>query len=145
MNRTASALGATDTWVRNPSGLTIGGEHSSAFDLVLLLRAAVANPTIASILRMETAPIASVTGRYAHAVWRTTAYASLYPGSLGKSGFTTPAGNTLVVESRIAGHRIAVATMGAPFGYSTLDARALAVWASRNRKHLLPMEILPSP
>ncbi len=143
MNQTARALGATDTKVDNASGLTVSGEHSSALDLVVLLRAALENPILTSVLRMPAARIASVRGRYGHQVWRTTNYPNAYPGSLGKSGFTTPAGNTLVVASRLHGHLIAVATMGAPFGYSTLETRALTVWAGTQLAHLKPVDILP--
>ena len=38
-------LGASDTVARNASGLTAEGSHSSARDLVLLLRAALADET----------------------------------------------------------------------------------------------------
>jgi D-alanyl-D-alanine carboxypeptidase (penicillin-binding protein 5/6) len=143
MNRVAARLGATDTVARNASGLTAAGSHSSARDLVLLLRAAIARPLIAGIMAQRSARIAPVSGRRPHTVWRGTDYVNLYPGSLGKSGYTTPAKNTLVVETEIDGHRIAVATMGSPGGYSTSGARSLTLWADRSFTALLPVARLP--
>ena len=64
-------------------------------------------------------------------------------GSLGKSGWTTPAQNTLVVMTPVEGRRIAVASLGAPTGYSTDGARALTEWAAENFDGLLGVGRLP--
>jgi D-alanyl-D-alanine carboxypeptidase len=143
MNREAQRLGATDTVAKNASGLTAQGSHSSARDLVLLLRASLENRTVAAILAMPSAQIATIHGGYRHTVWRSTDYVNKYPGSLGKSGFTTPARNTPVVVTDIDGHRIAVATLGAPTGSSTSGARALTNWASANFAGLRAVGLLP--
>jgi serine-type D-Ala-D-Ala carboxypeptidase (penicillin-binding protein 5/6) len=145
MNDVAAELGASDTVAANASGLTAYGSHSSARDLVLLLRAALADPTVTSILSMRSATIASVRGLRAHTVWRGTDYVNMYPGSLGKSGYTTPAQNTLVVATEIDGHRIAVSSLGAPGGYSTSGARALTLWATKNFENLRAVGRLPNP
>lgn len=143
MNDLARELGAVDTVAKNASGLTAAGSHSSARDLVILLRAAIAEPTVSRILGKRSATIATVTGRARHTVWRATDYVNRYPNSLGKSGWTTPAQNTLVVVTEIGGHRIGVASLGAPGGYSTSGARALTVWASRNFAGLNAVGRLP--
>lgn len=143
MNDLAHELGATDTVARNASGLTAAGSHSSARDLVLMLRAAVADPTVRGVLAQRSATIATVRGRPAHAVWRATDYVNRYPASLGKSGWTTPAQNTLAVVSRIRGRRVAVATLGAPTGYSSTGTRALARWAAVNFDGLEDVGRLP--
>ncbi len=143
MNDLARKLGASDTVAKNASGLTAAGSHSSARDLVVLLRSAVANPTIAGILGMRSAQIATASGALRHVVWRGTDYVNRYEGSLGKSGYTTPALNTLVVVTQIAGRRIAVASLGAPAGYSTSGARALTEWAGSNVDGLLGVGRLP--
>lgn len=143
MNGLAQELGARDTVARNASGLTAEGSHSSARDLVLLLRAAVANKTIAGILSKRSAVIATANGRHRHTVWRSTDYVNLVENSLGKSGYTTPAKNTLVVVTEVDGHRIAVASLGAPSGYSTDSARVLTRWANRNFDGLLGVGRLP--
>jgi D-alanyl-D-alanine carboxypeptidase (penicillin-binding protein 5/6) len=143
MNALAVELGARDTVAKNASGLTAVGSHSSARDLVVLLRAAVADPTIAGILGQRKALITTANGGLSHYVWRGTDYVNRYPGSLGKSGYTTPAKNTLVVTTDIDGHHIAVATLGAPGGYSTSGARALTEWANGNFEALKAVGRLP--
>ncbi len=143
MNDLALELGARDTVAKNASGLTAAGSHSSARDLVILLRAAIEDPTISRILGMSSATIATATGRLSHTVWRGTDYVNKYPNALGKSGYTTPAKNTLVVETEIDGHQIAVASLGAPSGYSTSGARALTEWATANFDGLKGVGRLP--
>jgi serine-type D-Ala-D-Ala carboxypeptidase (penicillin-binding protein 5/6) len=145
MNRLARGLGAGDTVARNASGLTAAGSHSSSRDLVILLRAALADPTVSQILAERSAEIATVSGRHRRTVWRSTDYVNRYPGSLGKSGWTTPAQNTLVVVTEVQGRRIAVATMGAPSGYSTSGARRLTSWAGANVEGLRAVGGLPHP
>jgi D-alanyl-D-alanine carboxypeptidase (penicillin-binding protein 5/6) len=145
MNAVAAEIGATDTVARNASGLTAEGSHSSARDLVLLLRAALSDQTVAGILARRSARITTVAGRFGYRTWRSTDYVNEYPGSLGKSGWTTPAQNTLVVVTEIGGHRIAVATLGAPTGHSTSGARALTEWGAANLVGLRAVGRLPRP
>ncbi|MGH3365569.1 MAG: D-alanyl-D-alanine carboxypeptidase family protein [Nocardioidaceae bacterium] len=143
MNDLARELGASETVAKNASGLTATGSHSSARDLVLFLRAATADETISRILAKRKASIATVAGRHRHLVWRSTDYVNKYEGSLGKSGWTTPAKNTLVVVTEIDGRRIAVASLGVPSGYSTSGARALTQWAAENFTGLKAVGRLP--
>lgn len=145
MNDVARELGARDTVARNASGLTAAGSHSSARDLVLLLRAALADETVRGILELRSAVIATANGRHRHRVWRSTDYVNTYEGSLGKSGWTTPAQNTLVVVTEVEDRRIAVASLGAPSGYSTSGARALTAWASGSIDGLKGVGRLPLP
>lgn len=144
MNRTAGRLGATDTVVKNASGLTAAGAHSSARDLVLFLRAALADEPVTRILGLRTARIATVAGRHPVRLWRGTDYVNRYARSLGKSGWTTPAQNTLVVVTEIAGRRIAVASLGVPSGHSTRGARRLTRWAASNLSGLNAVGRLPA-
>ena len=143
MNRVAARIGATDTVARNASGLTADGAHSSARDLVLFLRAALRTPVVKTVLSQESATIATVSGKGAHTVWRGTGYVNRYGDALGKSGWTTPAQNTLVVATEMDGRRIAVATLGAPDGYITPGTRALTEWAVANMDALIPVGWLP--
>lgn len=143
MNETARELGALDTVARNASGLTATGSHSSARDLVLLLRAALADETVRGILERRSAVIATANRRHRHRVWRSTDYVNRYDGSLGKGGWTTPAQNTLVVVTEVEGRRIAVASLGAPSGFSTSGARALTRWAVANHDGLMGVGRLP--
>ncbi|MGZ4491897.1 MAG: D-alanyl-D-alanine carboxypeptidase family protein [Nocardioidaceae bacterium] len=146
MNAKARALGATDTHVVTPNGLTAPGAHSSARDLLIFLRAAQANRVVEPILELPVFRLGPRGGK-THRVYRGTDYVNEYarinPGTQGKSGYTTPAKNTLVVATPIDGHRIGVATLGAPGGYSTSGARALTLWATHNFGRLRQVGHLP--
>jgi D-alanyl-D-alanine carboxypeptidase (penicillin-binding protein 5/6) len=142
MNAKAKALGAKHTVVVTPSGLTAEGAHSTAYDLLVFLRAAQASPVVAPILRMPSFRLGP-RGGATHVVYRGTHYVNTYPGSVGKSGYTTPAKNTLVVSTPISGHHIGVATLGSPGGYSTSGARGLTRWAASNFGALHALGILP--
>ena len=48
MNRTARDLGALDTTARNPSGLDAGGQFTSAYDMTVITRAALAREDVRS-------------------------------------------------------------------------------------------------
>jgi D-alanyl-D-alanine carboxypeptidase (penicillin-binding protein 5/6) len=148
MNAKARALGATDTTVVTPSGLTAAGAHSSARDLLVFLRAAQADPTVEPFLRMRSGVVKPLRGR-SRVVYRATDYVNKYPTAQGKSGYTTPARNTLVVATPMLTadgtlHRIGVATLGAPGGYSTKGTRALTEWAARNYAQLGAIGQLPA-
>lgn len=142
-NVEAGRLGARNTWVVTPSGLTAQGAHSSAYDLAVFLRAAAADPVVSPWLDDLRATVGPLGGR-SHFVYRGHDYIRSYPGSLGKSGFTTPAKNTLAVITEVGGHRLVVTTLGAPGGYSTSGTRALATWAADNFDRLGAVGQLPA-
>ena len=148
MNRIAVRLGAADTHAANPSGLTAPGGHSSARDLLILLRAAQSEPVVAPLLRRATYRFGPRFGAK-RTIGRLTDYVNEYvdrwPGTLGKSGFTTPAKNTLVVNTPIRGHRIGVAILGARDGTITPSAKNLTVWAASNFRHLRAVGHLHPP
>jgi D-alanyl-D-alanine carboxypeptidase (penicillin-binding protein 5/6) len=143
MNEKARALGAKHTAVVTPSGLTASGAHSTAYDLLVFLRAAQASHVVEPILELSSFRLGPRGGR-THTVYRRTGYVNSYPVSQGKSGYTTPAKNTLVVNTPIAGHHVGVATLGAPGGYSTSGARALTRWAATNFGALVSLGHLPA-
>lgn len=148
MNATAQRLGATDTRAMNASGLTATGSHSSARDLLVLLRAAQANTTVEPFLRKTKALVGPQVGP-SHWVYRRATYLLHYATAQGKSGFTTPAQNTLVVATPMTTstdhvRRIGVATLGAPDDYSAGGTRALTEWAATNFDHLRSVGRLPA-
>lgn len=147
MNAKAAELGASDTHAVTPSGLTAAGAHSSARDLLVFLRAAQVDPVVEPLLNKSSFRFGP-RGGAKHRIYRRTDYVNTYvdenPGTQGKSGYTTPARNTLVVSTPIDGHRIGVATLGAPGGYSTSGARALTMWANRNFDRLGALGRLPA-
>ena len=53
MNQEAKLLGATNTHFANPHGLTHEAHYSTAYDLYLILNAAMQNPTIFEIVQLQ--------------------------------------------------------------------------------------------
>ncbi|HET7691095.1 MAG TPA: serine hydrolase [Nocardioidaceae bacterium] len=148
MNATAASLGADHTNAATPSGLTAPGGYSSARDLLLLLRAAQATPAVERILSLARYELGPRFGR-THTITRRTDFVNEYvdrwPGLQGKSGFTTPAKNTLVVNVPIRGRHIGVAILGAPDGTITPAAKRLTLWAADNFRRLGDVGVLPEP
>lgn len=148
MNNTAARLGATDTVAKNPSGLDAAGGHSSARDLVLLLREASHRDAIVKWLDTPRVRFGAIGGRK-HLLTTTTDYELMYEDSYAaKNGYTTRARNTLVAASHFVARDgvtrdIGVSVLGAEAGFTTRGARSLVVWAANNHDLLAPVGHLP--
>ena len=108
MNQTALKLGAYDTYVQTPSGLDGWQQLTSAYDMALVLRAAVAMPRFLAYDRQPTAslPWQKVNG-YGPVTLenQSVPFFSNVPGAMvGKSGYTDAAQHTYVAAAR-RGHR----------------------------------------
>jgi len=149
MNRTADRLGATETVARNASGLDAAGAHSSARDLVVLLRAAHRRDPIAPWLDRRRMRFGAIGGP-THPLSAVADYTQIYDDSYAaKSGYTTNARNTLVAASLFAARDdvtrdIGVAVLGAEAGFTTRGARGLVRWAANNEPKLGPVGLLPN-
>ena len=127
MNAFAARLGLSDTHFTNPHGLTARDHYSSAYDLAVLSRYAMANPTFAEIagadewLVLAPRPIQL----------RNVNLFLQYPGGDGvKTGFTNRAGKTVIASAQRDGRRIYVVLLNAP--NREQDAAALMDWAFNN-------------
>jgi serine-type D-Ala-D-Ala carboxypeptidase (penicillin-binding protein 5/6) len=112
MNETAEDIGAYDTVAGTPSGLDVAGQSSSPYDLALIFRALVADPTTAAILTTPTALMPDVPGRGpAYQIQNQNPLAG-YQGTLGgKTGFTDAARHTFVTAAERGGRRLVVSVM----------------------------------
>ena len=113
MNETAEALGAYDTVAGTPSGLDVAGQSSSPYDLALIFRALLDNPTTAAILTTTTAQMPPVEGRSpGYQIQSQNPLLTTYPGNLGgKTGFTDAARHTFVTAAERDGRRLVVSVM----------------------------------
>ncbi len=115
MNDTAERLGADDTHAVNPHGLDAEGQQSSAYDLALLGRAALAD---ADLSRYATTRSSSIGAPPGSPRIETTNKNKLllrdYPGALaGKNGFTSRARASFVGGAERDGRRLVVSLMQA--------------------------------
>lgn len=126
MSDEASLLHADDTVPGTPSGLDAPGEHTSAYDLALFGRAALADPMVAKYLTIRTA-IVSAPGIEAFAIGNHNPLLGRYQGIIGvKAGYTIAAEATYIGAASRGGRRIVVTLMHAyphfrPFAESLLD------------------------
>ncbi|OBH91468.1 MULTISPECIES: D-alanyl-D-alanine carboxypeptidase family protein [unclassified Mycobacterium] len=112
MNAKAASLGATSTHASTPSGLDgPGGSGSStAHDLAVIFRAAMANPVFAQI---TAEPSAMFPGDHGDApITNQDELLQRYPGAIGgKTGFTDAARKTFVGAAARGGRRLVIAMM----------------------------------
>lgn len=122
MNDRAAQLGATDTRAASPSGLDAAGMSSSPYDLALLFRAAMTEPTFREIIAMPTFRFPGyprrpdVPGDKDHPPYDMYSTNRLlvdgYPGMLGgKTGYTDDALKTFVGAVHRDGRTIMVVQM----------------------------------
>ncbi|MGH3971038.1 MAG: D-alanyl-D-alanine carboxypeptidase family protein, partial [Mycobacterium sp.] len=100
MNAKAAALGAVNTHAATPSGLdgADGSGASTAHDLAVIFRAALANPVFAQITAEPSAPFPAGPGDGGeHQIVNQDELMYRYPGAIGgKTGFTEAARKTFV-------------------------------------------------
>src|SRR4051812_45725896 len=113
MSETARGIGAFDTVVGTPSGLDVAGQSSSPYDLALIFRALISDPTTAAVLATPTAQMPPVEGRSpGYQIQSQNPLRTTYPGDLGsKTGFTDAARHTFVTAAERNGRRLVVSLM----------------------------------
>jgi serine-type D-Ala-D-Ala carboxypeptidase (penicillin-binding protein 5/6) len=112
MDAKAAALGAVNTHASTPSGLDGpgGSGWSTAHDLAVIFRAAMANPVFAQITAEPSAVFPGNDGD--HPIANQDELLQRYPGAIGgKTGFTDAARKTFVGAAARGGRHLVVAMM----------------------------------
>src|ERR1700757_2660623 len=112
MDAKAASLGAVNTHTSTPSGLDGpgGSGWSTAHDLAVIFRAAMANPVFAEITAEPAAVFPGDNGD--HPIVNEDELLARYPGAIGgKTGFTNAARKTFVGAAARGGRRLVVAMM----------------------------------
>lgn len=124
MNAEAQTLGLTHTHYLNPHGLDAPGQYSSARDLVLLARRAMAVPLFRQIVATPAITLPATPGRGVHALTNLNWFLRWYAGADGvKPGMTAAAGLCQVLSAHRHGHWLIGALMNTPDLHT--DARDL--------------------
>lgn len=127
MNDLVERLGLEDTHFTNPHGLGSRDHYSSAYDLAVLSRYAMTNPTFAEIVRT---PSWIAMGSRTIELPNVNPFLA-YPDADGlKTGYTNRAGKTLIASAMREGHRLYAVLLNAPDRDG--DAWALMDWAFNN-------------
>jgi D-alanyl-D-alanine carboxypeptidase (penicillin-binding protein 5/6) len=112
MNALAASVGALDTRAATPSGLDGPGMSTSAYDLALLFRLAMTDPTFAELTATRRAQFPGYADKPAFEIDNDDQLLYGYPGALGgKPGFTDDARQTFVGAAERGGRRLVVSLM----------------------------------
>ncbi|KQC39337.1 D-alanyl-D-alanine carboxypeptidase family protein [Frankia sp. ACN1ag] len=144
MNALARSLGARETVAGDPTGLDSPGQVTSVYDLAVLGRAALNDPSVRGYL---TIPRASLAGRgdQRFEIQNHNSLLRTYDGAVGvKNGYTVAAGATFVGAATRGGRTLIVALLRAAPAYGT-DARALLDWGFAHAGQVTPVGYLPNP
>jgi D-alanyl-D-alanine carboxypeptidase (penicillin-binding protein 5/6) len=133
MQAEATALGARDTVVRNPSGLDAPGQVTSSYDLALVARAAMRVPAFRQLVatRRVTFPGKEVRGkrRKGYEIQNHNRLLANYPGAIGvKNGYTVAARWSVVGAATRGGRTYLVAALRCGDG-SWRPTAAMLDWA----------------
>jgi serine-type D-Ala-D-Ala carboxypeptidase (penicillin-binding protein 5/6) len=132
MNAKAFALGAVGTRASSPSGVGALGDpgdpgSSTAHDLAVIFRAAMANPVFAEITAERSAMFPGDHGE--HEIVNINEMLQRYPGAIGgKSGYTPAAHTTFVGAAFRNDRRLVVAMMYDEIGVEWEQAASLFDW-----------------
>lgn len=117
-NKEATRLGLQNTTFRDPAGLDGsegfgGGSQSTAYDLAIAARNALAVPAIADAAARLTYEFTDPNGVGRRLTNHNKGFLTTYPGAIGlKTGYTEAASRTLLAAARRDGHTCGVALMG---------------------------------
>lgn len=129
MNEKALRLGATHSHFVNPNGLPIPGQYSTARDLSVIARAAYANATIRSIVRLPQLVFRYANGR-TRELENTNKVLKRLPYCNGmKTGYTEAAGHCLIASGSRPGRDVIAVVLGDGKARVWQDASALLAWA----------------
>lgn len=134
MRAEARRLQARDTTVVNPSGLDDRGQFSSAYDLALWGRVAVARPDIRRYTSVGSVlfPSKRTAGQKQQRIYNTNRLLGTYPGAFGiKTGYTSLARNTLIAAATRGGRTVIVTLTGSQ-GATAPQAARLLDWGFAN-------------
>jgi serine-type D-Ala-D-Ala carboxypeptidase (penicillin-binding protein 5/6) len=150
MNATAQDLHASDTVAKDPSGLDQAGQHSSAYDLALIGRAAMRLSDFRGYVRTRQASLPGGTsaGGLPNPGFQVANHNTLlfnYRGAIGiKNGYTVAAKFTYIEAATRAGKTYLLTEMASPDG-SWHPAAALLDWAFAYGASVAPIGVLVDP
>jgi D-alanyl-D-alanine carboxypeptidase (penicillin-binding protein 5/6) len=130
MTKRAAELGALNTSYKNPHGLDADGHYTTAYDLALITRYALANPIFSEIVSTKQA---TIPGR---SLYNTNEMLGSYAGADGvKTGYTGKAGRCLVTSATRNDMRLISVVLGCPSRYKRAQSSKLILdYAFENYK-----------
>ena len=123
MNERAAAIGCEDTVFATPHGLPADNHHTTAWDLALIAREAMQNPTFREIVSTQRASIPWAEHDYGRILNNKNRLLSEYPGAIGvKTGYTKAAGRCLVFAAERDGLELIGVVLNCPDWFQEAEA-----------------------
>ncbi|MEI7863838.1 MAG: D-alanyl-D-alanine carboxypeptidase family protein [Chthoniobacterales bacterium] len=131
MNRRAFQMGATSSHFKNPNGLPIEGQRSTARDMAIIARNVYANPVLRRIVATKSFEFHFADGRVRELVNtnRVLRTASFCNGM--KTGYTDAAGHCLVASGQDKGRDVIAVVLGSSTAHVWDDSKNLLEWGLR--------------
>ena len=129
MNQKARSLGMNNSNFKNPHGLTVSGQYSTARDMGKLARVAYFHRTIRSITSLKKLPFRFANGKR-KTFNNTNKLLSRSPYCNGlKTGYTSASGNCLISSGKNAGREVIVVVLGSNSSNIWKDSEKLMHWS----------------
>jgi D-alanyl-D-alanine carboxypeptidase (penicillin-binding protein 5/6) len=128
MNAKARSLGCTNTNFRNPHGLTVSGQHSTARDMARVAMAAYRNGVIRDAVKRKYYTFHRADGRSV-TLENTNELLGVMPECNGmKTGYTVASGRCLISSASSGGREVILVQLGTKTKYIWDDARLMMSW-----------------
>ncbi|MBQ3553516.1 MAG: D-alanyl-D-alanine carboxypeptidase [Clostridia bacterium] len=115
MNQKAKEIGAKNTQFKNPNGLDEEGHYTTAYDLALITKEALANPKFTEIASTWNKKISNGEESYLRVLTNHNKLLKQYEGCIGvKTGYTKKTGRCLVSAAERDNLRLIAVTLSAP-------------------------------
>jgi len=128
MNAKARALGCANSNFKNPHGLTVGGQYSTARDMARVAMAAYRNDVIRDVVRRKYFSFRRADGRVV-TLTNTNELLGVMPECNGmKTGYTVASGRCLISTAASGGREVILVQLGTKTKYIWEDARIMMSW-----------------
>ena len=128
MNAKARSLGCSSSNFKNPHGLTVSGQYSTARDMARVAMAAYRNGVIRDVVRRKYYTFRRADGR-AVTLENTNELLGVMPECNGmKTGYTVASGRCLISSAASGGREVILVQLGTKTKYIWEDARILMNW-----------------
>lgn len=134
MTAKARSLGCTNTSFKNPHGLTVGGQYSTARDMARIAMAAYRQPVLRDAVRRSYYTFTRSDGRTI-TLRNTNMLLGAMPECNGmKTGFTNASGRCLISSASSRGRHVILVQLGTKTKYIWDDGRLLMSWGLQRAK-----------
>lgn len=128
MNAKARSLGCTNSNFKNPHGLTVGGQYSTARDMARVAMASYRNSIIRDVVRRKYYTFRRADGRMV-TLENTNELLGVMPECNGmKTGYTVASGRCLISSAASGSREVILVQLGTKTKYIWEDARIMMSW-----------------